>query len=260
MAPPSLPALQVLRHVQTEGSTEPLSGLVVSIFLAMLSQSTLAAFIAQRYLAVKTWAQLPLVQGLVFAIYIDSSLFVLATAVLQFGFGVSYSAAACETAILLCLICYVTTKLIYMFMVEKAYIIRSSNKKTRLKSKLYLFNSFGMIGAYCIVVIPNFVFRIAKVEDGECIIGMQRPAMIPLIVFDLIVNIYLTSIFLKPLSNLYSYKNVEHAPGSRRLRSMAARTFIGAVCTLISSIINLSVLVGLNGEPGWVCLMCCNSD
>lgn len=46
----------------------------------------------------------------VFAIYIDSSLFVLATAVLQFGFGVSYSAAACETAILLCLICYVTTK------------------------------------------------------------------------------------------------------------------------------------------------------
>ncbi len=52
-----------------------------------------------------------------------------------------------------------------MFMVEKAvrnddpfpevravwltmnqYIIRSSNKKPRMKSKLYLFNSFGMIG------------------------------------------------------------------------------------------------------------------
>jgi hypothetical protein len=26
------------------------------------------------------------------------------------------------------------------------YIIRSSNKKPRLKSKLYIFNSFGMIG------------------------------------------------------------------------------------------------------------------
>jgi hypothetical protein len=55
------------------------------------------------------------------------------------------------------------------------YIIRSGNKKPRLKSKLYLFNSFGMIGrpgnflprlsgltdnlsgAYCMVVVPNFV-------------------------------------------------------------------------------------------------------
>jgi hypothetical protein len=31
--------------------------------------------------------------------------------------------------------------------------------------------------------------RFARVENGECIIGMQRPAMIPLIVFDLVVNV-----------------------------------------------------------------------
>ena len=31
--------------------------------------------------------------------------------------------------------------------------------------------------------------RFARVENGECIIGMQRPAMIPLIVFDLLVNV-----------------------------------------------------------------------
>ena len=55
-------------------------------------------------------------------------------------------------------------------------------------------------------------------DNGECIIGMQRPAMIPLIVFDLLVNVggmapcishlalmltrqvYLTIIFLRPLS------------------------------------------------------------
>lgn len=57
------------------------------------------------------------------------------------------------------------------------------------------------------VVVPNFVLyvrpfvsytgpntdvasrRFARVENGECIIGMQRPAMIPLIVFDLLVNV-----------------------------------------------------------------------
>ncbi|KAH6622851.1 hypothetical protein F5144DRAFT_632284 [Chaetomium tenue] len=257
---PSLSPLSP-RHEPTRGSSEPLSGLVISVALSMLSISALSAFTTQRYLAVKTWKQLPFVQWLVFAIYTDSFMFVFATAVLQFGFGAGYSSAACETAILLCLICYVTTKvLIYLFLVEKAYIIRSSNKKPRLKSKLYIFNSFGMIGAYCLVVVPNFVLRFARVENGECIIGMQRPAMIPLIVFDLLVNVYLTIIFLKPLSSLYSYKNFDRAPGSRRLKTMATRTFIGCICTLASSIVNLSVLVGLNGEPGWVCLMCCNSD
>ncbi|KAK4038921.1 hypothetical protein C8A01DRAFT_17010, partial [Parachaetomium inaequale] len=248
------------RHEPTHGSSEPLSGLVVSVALSVLSVSALSAFTTQRYLAIKTWKQLPFVQWLVFAIYTDSFMFVFATAILQFGFGVGYSGSVCESAILLCLVCYVTTKLIYLFLVEKAYIIRSSNKKPRLKSKLYIFNSFGMIGAYYVVVVPNFVLRFARVENGECIIGMQRPAMIPLIVFDLLVNIYLTIIFLKPLSSLYSYKNFDRAPGSRKLKTMAVRTFIGSICTLASSVVNLSVLVGLNGEPGWVCLMCCNSD
>ena len=48
--------------------------------------------------------------SVVFAIYADSFLFVLATGILQFGFGVGYSGEVCESAILLCLICYVTTK------------------------------------------------------------------------------------------------------------------------------------------------------
>jgi len=41
---------------------------------------------------------------------------------------------------------------------------------------------------------------------------------------------------------------------------VALRTFVGSICTLASSIVNLSVLMALEGEPGWVCLMCCNSD
>lgn len=46
----------------------------------------------------------------VFCIYIDSFLFVLGTAIIQFGFGVGYSGSVCETAILLCLVFYVTAK------------------------------------------------------------------------------------------------------------------------------------------------------
>lgn len=41
---------------------------------------------------------------------------------------------------------------------------------------------------------------------------------------------------------------------------MALRTFIGSCATLTSSVVNLTVLMVLNGEPGWICLMCCNAD
>jgi hypothetical protein len=41
---------------------------------------------------------------------------------------------------------------------------------------------------------------------------------------------------------------------------MAYRSFIGSCATLISSVVNLTVLMVLKGEPGWICLMCCNAD
>ncbi|KAK0732656.1 hypothetical protein B0T21DRAFT_290836, partial [Apiosordaria backusii] len=110
--------------------------------------------------------------------------------------------------------------------------------------------------------LTNICSRITRVENGQCIIGMRKEAMIPLISFDLLVNIYLTLVFLIPLSRTYTWKNFVHTPGSRRLRTVAMRTFVGCVCTLTSSVVsrNLSVLMALDGEPGWVCLMCCNSD
>lgn len=78
--------------------------------------------------------------------------------------------------------------------------------------------------------------------------------------------------------DLYSFKNLPKTGANSRLRSVAFRTFVGACCTLTSSIVyaacyvhirswkltthssNLTILMVLNGEPGWVCLMCCNSD
>ncbi|CAM1504203.1 Fc.00g017940.m01.CDS01 [Cosmosporella sp. VM-42] len=255
----------------------PVSGDVMSVVVALISTTILSGFLgdlthtleallqvtdrrlAQRFLAIKVWRRLPFVVWLVFAIYLDSYCFVFATALLQQSFGVNSSEGMCSGAILLCLVCYVTTKLIYVFLTEKAYIIRSTTKK-RLRSKLYIFNSFGMLVIYTVVVIFNFVFRITRIENGQCIIGMRSIAMIPLISFDFVVNVYLTILFLIPLKNLYSFRNIARSPANIRLRHVAFRTFVGAVCTLISSIVNLSVLMALDGEPGWVCLMCCNCD
>lgn len=133
-------------------------------------------------------------------IYVDSSCFVLAASILAHGLGINSSRGVCEAGILLCLGCYMTTKiLIYYFLVERAYIVRGS-RKPRLKTKLWLFNCLFMILPYTVIVVLNFVWRITYINDkGVCIIGMEMKAMLPLITFELIVNVYLTLLFVLPL-------------------------------------------------------------
>ena len=41
---------------------------------------------------------------------------------------------------------------------------------------------------------------------------------------------------------------------------MAFRSLVGSLATLTTSVTNLTVLMVLRGEPGWICLMCCNAD
>ncbi|EXF76900.1 hypothetical protein CFIO01_12562 [Colletotrichum fioriniae PJ7] len=256
------PAPEMITRANPEGlhTSEPIGGTVMSVIICLVSISIISGFFVQRGTVLRNWRRIPFVVWLVLAVYIDSYLFVFVTAVLQFALGVNKNVQICDGAILLCLVCYLSTKvLIYLFLVEKAHIIRGATKP-RLQSKLYLFNSFGMLGVYAVIAILNFIFRITRIDDGQCYIGMQKVSMIPLISFDAVVNVYLTILFLIPLKSLYSFKNFPKTTANIRLRSVALRTFVGALCTLTSSIVNLTVLMALNGEPGWVCLMCCNSD
>jgi hypothetical protein len=144
-------------------------------------------------------------------IYVDSTLFVLATSIIVHGLGINSSHGVCEGGILLCLICYMTTKiLIYYFLVERAYIVRGS-RKPRIKTKLWLFNCLFMMLPYTIFVIMNFVWRITYInEKGVCIIGMQKIAMLPLIAFEVVVNIYLTLLFILPLRRTFLATSLTH--------------------------------------------------
>ncbi|KAF1956757.1 hypothetical protein CC80DRAFT_593462 [Byssothecium circinans] len=235
----------------------PLPGNVLSVILQMVSFGVLSICLTRRIQHVVKWKKLPMATWLILAIYIDSTLFVFVTSIITRGIGINESQGVCEGGILLCLICYMTTKvLIYYFLVEKAYIIRG-RRFPRMKSKLWLFNCLGMLLPYVILVVLNFIYRISYINDnGVCIIGMDKIAMLPLITFEVIVNVYLTLLFVIPLRRLYSYRNnTNHA-----LRRVAYRSFVGSITTLISSVINLTVLMVLKGEPGWICLMCCNAD
>ncbi|WYZ43148.1 hypothetical protein EsH8_VI_000847 [Colletotrichum jinshuiense] len=223
----------VVRRVSINNSPEPVEGKVVSIIVAMISACLLATLFFMRFSSVKDWRILPWTMWLVALIYFFSFLFVFGTSILQFGFGTDLNFDTCSAATLFCLGAYVLTKFIYLFMVDRAHIIRQT-RKSRLKSKLYLVNSFGMLGVFVLIVIMNFIFRITHFKDGICIIGMEQPVLLPLISFDAAINVYLTILFLLPL-----------------LRSC---------CTLLSSVTNLTVLMALNGEIAWLCLLCCNTD
>ncbi|KAK7715522.1 hypothetical protein SLS57_006909 [Botryosphaeria dothidea] len=182
----------------------PMGGRVISMILSLVTLTILAICITRRVEKVGKWHRLPITGWLIIIIYFDSFLFVFVTAMFK-DVGINESQGICEGAILLCLVCYMSTKIfIYTFLVEKAYIVRGSHKP-RLNDKLYIFNAFGLIIPYVAIVILNFVWRIAYInKGGTCIIGMQKKAMLPLIVFDVVINVYLTALFIIPLRLLFS--------------------------------------------------------
>ncbi|KAI0900837.1 hypothetical protein F4806DRAFT_491725 [Annulohypoxylon nitens] len=237
----------------------PLASTVIGLILFVTAISILSWFITQRALAVKTWWHLPSVAWLIFTLYIDSWSFVFATGIINYGVGIDSNEGVCSAAILSYLFCYITTKLIYMFLVEKAFMIRDGPKR-RLESKLYLFNSFGMLTVYGIMSILNFVYRDARLEKGRCIIGIGRQGLIPFIALNVVVLAYLTIVFLNPFRGIPAFQSISNVPASPRLRNVAIRTFLGALCTTTSTVINLVVLMVLDSEPGWVFLTCCNAD
>ncbi|KAK6189441.1 hypothetical protein LQW54_013261 [Pestalotiopsis sp. IQ-011] len=206
----------------------PMAATVCSIILAVVTVTLLSAFFGIRFTQITSWRKLPLVGWVIFAIYIDSWLFV------------------------------AISSLIYFFLVEKAFVVWG-DRKSRLKSKLYLFNSFGMLSVFAIIGIFNFIYRITYLDNGKCVIGMQRPVLIPLVSFDLAVNVYLTILFLIPLWKTYSF-NMEKTTGNSKLRDLVVRTFIGAVTSTVTCLLNIVIMMALDGEPGWMCLMSCNID
>ncbi|KAH5072928.1 hypothetical protein HBH95_161340 [Parastagonospora nodorum] len=235
----------------------PRVGDIISTILQMTTFGVLCFCLTRRTQWVSTWSKLPFAQWLVLVIYADSAAFVFATSIITHGFGINSSRQVCEGGIILCLVCYMSTKIImYYFLVERAYIVGGS-RKPRHKTKLWLFNCIFMILPYTIFVIMNFIWRITYINDeGVCIIGMQKIAMMPLIIFEVIVNVYLTLLFIIPLRGLHSYQTNANPV----LKRMAFRSFIGSCATLTTSVINLTILMVMKGEPGWICLMCCNAD
>ncbi|KXT18757.1 hypothetical protein AC579_2718 [Pseudocercospora musae] len=137
----------------------PAAAKIISMVLNLITLPVLGACLTRRLERIQKWNRIPLSALLLLIIYLDSFLFIFTTALIE-HIGINRSEGLCDGAILLCLVCYMSTKvLIYTFLVEKAWIVRGCLKR-RIESRLYLINCFGMLLPYAIAVVLNFVWHV----------------------------------------------------------------------------------------------------
>jgi hypothetical protein len=106
----------------------------------------------------------------------------------------------------------------------------------------------------------TFLFRVGRLSSQEiCIIGLERKIGIPLVTYEMLINVYLTMLFLLPLRNLARFED-RFGSANERLQRMTKRCVIGAFVTLLSTGANLTAVTVMEGQQAWLCLLCCNLD
>ncbi|EGX53141.1 hypothetical protein AOL_s00006g519 [Orbilia oligospora ATCC 24927] len=246
------------------GAPYPPAGRPVTAALIMITITALSVCLTQRVMIIGSWRKLTAVRWYLLIIYLDSLLFIFSTGFISLGLGVNKSLSYCAVANIMCIVFYITTKLIYLLLVEKARLVKGA-WLPRCKDKLYLFNSLGMLILYAVVFFLTLAYRFSYLENGVCRIGAKAFALIPLVTFDVVVNVILENGSLfgstdQKLTAPIEISREKALQSHQALRTMAFKTFCGSCATLISSVANLMVLILLKGEPGWICLLLCNGD
>ncbi|KAJ3993606.1 hypothetical protein F5050DRAFT_1780632 [Lentinula boryana] len=239
------------------GSSREYHGLQIMTACMQFIGVSLLSFCLSRRVPTgwRQWRHLTWGRTCVLLVLVDSWLFVFFTGLLSSGIGLSWSHTSCTLAIYSCISFYVISKiLIYAFLSEKVYIVwTGGNQASRYKTKVYRLCAFVLSGYFAIGILMILGNENTVRADGVCVIGLKSYSTIPLIAYDLSLNIFLTAMFMCPLWVLH--------PMSPRLRSVAKRTLYGATISLISSAVNILIMLLLSGsELGWICITSCVSD
>ena len=246
------------------------------------------------HLNLEALARMPLIRFYLLAVYFWGICFIISVATLQFGYGVS-SQRVCLASIMLCLVFYVVDKvIIYLFLIERAHVVRC-RQYVRRSDRWYLVNTAIVVLGFGTIAILSFIFPVAELSavDGKCRIGLPFKITLPLLIYDISINVYLTFHFLcfarphivkdsigklrsifgqgrdfrsraQDLTNenrAFRTKANVSTPRQDHLRNLAKRTLNGMCIMLLATIINLSILFHMNGhEQEWMCFMFCTLD
>ena len=77
-----------------------------------------------------------------------------------------------------------------------------------------------------------------------CHIGLAMQSM-SLVAWDAAISVYLAAAFIWPLL---------HTIKSSRLKRLAIKSLIASIVSCITSVTNITVLIQMDGELGWLCL------
>ncbi|GJE97736.1 hypothetical protein PsYK624_139570 [Phanerochaete sordida] len=226
----------------------------------LLGASTLAGFLTHRirlddFRSFRHLRQIsPPRLSLVFLFFTAWAYFVITGLVLQ-GIGLDQSSTLCSAGIYVCVSLYGVSKLcVYFFLTERAYVVWCPSATIpRWRTPVYLV-CLSAVLMYFGVVCHLFIVRIAHLDPrGRCMIGFRLDGVIILVVFDVVVSILMTSLFIWPLARTRFH--------SSQLRHIARRSVTAATIVLGTSCVNITVLAALNGqERGWICLASWEGD
>ncbi|KAF9941019.1 hypothetical protein BGZ67_006075 [Mortierella alpina] len=224
--------------------------------LISLTCITLMSVLFGRKTAGTKLSNINYARGLVISLYLVSWTFsFIATHLVQTN---NYNNVSCTMSIYTCILLYAASKIIiYLFLMEKVYVVTAVGL-TRKNFMLYKVNMVLMV-PYLGIVALMIIYRVAEIgQDGHCRIGLLKPAALPLILYDMVLSIWLTLLFIRPLM---SSKSMLQGPSKGKLRDVARRTLIGAIVAMILSSANVFTLVYFQGyERGLICLSSCTAD
>jgi hypothetical protein len=121
----------------------------------------------------------------------------IAACILYFGYTIN-DEQSCRAAIYLGLVFYLGQKCcLYLFLVERSHIVKAT-VQSRFEDRVYLIRLTSVILGFATLVASTFRWHVSEFDraSGMCQIGITKVVTIALLVWDIIVNVFLTIIFL----------------------------------------------------------------
>ncbi|SAL98494.1 hypothetical protein [Absidia glauca] len=140
-------------------------------------------------------------------------------------------------------------------LIERAYIV-ADGRKCRTDNWAYRFHIL-LMSPYIIIFVLMMIYHNAiMTETGQCYIGLQPIANIPVLIF----NLYMTILFVIPLIRVG--RGVDNFDWkSSRLYDLTKRSLIASTVCLVASFANaLSATILEGKQRGYLCMMCCTID
>ncbi|KAG0001907.1 hypothetical protein BGZ79_003970 [Entomortierella chlamydospora] len=225
------------------------------LFLSLAAISVMALLFGRKTSSTK-FSSLNYARALVVVLNVVSWLFSFSAALL--AQTNNRNIVSCDLSVFFCIFLYASSKiLIYLFLMERVHVVTAIGV-TRWNSKLFKFNILLLTPYFGIIVI-GVLYRVAKIKpDGKCYIGLEDIVSFPLITYDSLLSIWLTTLFMRALISSTSQLQ---GPTRSKLREVARKTLIGSVFCLFFSTANVASIVYFRGdERGVLCLTFCTLD